>query len=536
MLITIIRHKLPIVLTAILSMLQSPLVLAEVVATVTANKVAKGEVFVLKIVSDNRLQSEDIDFSVLDDDFFTGRPGFGSSINIINGKRTVRSEWNISLAPLRAGVLKIPSFTVGGEKTDTIYITASIDASAPSQNELVEYQVQLSSNEVFPQQVARLKTRLIIKTDIRRLQNPQIVPPSVSSEVKLEPLGQSKQYKMVIDGIDATIVDQDYSLSSQKPGNYKVQGPKLTGAFLVQDRSQGGTRLVPIDTPAEVITLQVAEKPQNYSGVWLPTPELTLTQRWLDEDGQLITGNQHTLDVGSPITRIITITAEGVLQSQLPELAPDYPDSVRIYPEPAQFKRDDNRVAMEIKQVIIPKTEGQTLLPPISLPWWNTESKQPETAVASALSLNVTASETETLTLASPVQAQSHSPQPEAVIIRDSGIWPYTTALFAFLWLVTSYLWLKQRKQPVTESEVREAKPTLTDSALISALKQKNGVQIQNCITRWFNENPHVPEQLKGEIEQEVAQIMSALYSGQEQGWDGQSLLNKLKKSSKSKT
>jgi len=516
-------------------MLVSTFALAEVVATVTANKVAKGEVFVLKIVSDNRLQSEDIDFSVLDDDFFTGRPGFGSSINIINGKRTVRSEWNISLAPLRAGVLKIPSFNVGGEKTDTIYITSSIDAAAPSQDELVEYQVQLSNNEIFPQQVARLKTRLIIKTDIRRLQNPQIVPPSVSSEVKLEPLGQSKQYKMVIDGIDATIVDLDYSLSTKEPGNYKIQGPKLTGAFLVQDPSQGGTRLVPIDTPAEVITLQVAEKPQNYSGVWLPAPELTLTQRWLDEDGQLITGNQHTLAIGSPITRIITITAEGVLQSQLPEPELNYPDSVRIYPEPAQFKQDDNRVTMEIKQVIIPKTEGQTLLPSTSLPWWNTDSKQSETAVASALSLNVTASETETLTLASPVQDQSRSPQPEKVIIRDSGIWPYTTALFALLWLVFSYLWLKQSKPPVTESEVRGPKPALTDTALISALEQKNGVQIQSCVTRWFDENPHIPQQLKDEIEQEVAQIMAALYSGQEQGWDSQSLLKKLKVAAKTK-
>ena len=50
-------------------------------ASVSKNKVVKNEVFQLRIVSDQKASADDIDFSVLSNDFFLGQPSFGSSRN-----------------------------------------------------------------------------------------------------------------------------------------------------------------------------------------------------------------------------------------------------------------------------------------------------------------------------------------------------------------------------------------------------------------------------------------------------------------------
>ena len=90
----------------------SPLVLAtSVTAIVSKNKVAKNEIFQLRVVIDKKVASDAIDFSQLEKDFYVSRPSFGSSVNIINGNRTTRSEWNLTLAAQSLGVVSIPSFT-----------------------------------------------------------------------------------------------------------------------------------------------------------------------------------------------------------------------------------------------------------------------------------------------------------------------------------------------------------------------------------------------------------------------------------------
>lgn len=48
-------------------------------ATVSKNKVVQNEVFQLRLVSDQPANAEAIDFSHLEEDFFTSRPSFASS-------------------------------------------------------------------------------------------------------------------------------------------------------------------------------------------------------------------------------------------------------------------------------------------------------------------------------------------------------------------------------------------------------------------------------------------------------------------------
>ncbi|MFA0350272.1 BatD family protein, partial [Vibrio sp. 10N.222.55.C6] len=95
-----------------------------------------------------------------------------------NGSRSVSSEWNISLAPLRLGKIQIPSFDIEGAKTKPITINVAVNKAAPTQHDMAEFQLNLSKNSLYPQEVAELDVKLIIKADPRRLQDPKIAPPS----------------------------------------------------------------------------------------------------------------------------------------------------------------------------------------------------------------------------------------------------------------------------------------------------------------------------------------------------------------------
>ena len=89
-------------------------------ASVNKTQVAKNEVINLRIMADTELGSDAINFDALKDDFFLGQPRYGRSSNNINGHKTVRTEWSISIAPMKEGVVTIPSFSADGMKTEPI--------------------------------------------------------------------------------------------------------------------------------------------------------------------------------------------------------------------------------------------------------------------------------------------------------------------------------------------------------------------------------------------------------------------------------
>ncbi|ENM5816015.1 protein BatD, partial [Vibrio mimicus] len=61
------------------SLLALPTQAANLVASVSKNKVVKNEVIQLRVVSSDKAASDALDFSQLEPDFFVGQPSFASS-------------------------------------------------------------------------------------------------------------------------------------------------------------------------------------------------------------------------------------------------------------------------------------------------------------------------------------------------------------------------------------------------------------------------------------------------------------------------
>ncbi|MFL9784461.1 BatD family protein [Vibrio cyclitrophicus] len=517
---------------------------ATAVASVSQNSVTKDEVFLLRVTTDEKVSSGALDLAPLKKDFYVGTPSFGSSMRIVNGSRTVSSEWNITLAPLRLGRLEIPSFDIEGAKTKPITINVAVNKAAPKQSDMAEFQLNLSKDSLYPQEVAELDVKLIIKADPRRLQDPKIAPPS-SAQLDVEPIGESKQFQDVINGQEVTVVQQSFHISSQKPGQFKLNGPKLTGAVVYSTNNSSTTRLFQLDTPVKTLDVAVKEVPKGYQGEWLPTSNFKLIQQWSDSQGNEL-GSSNALgddkqkiemEAGDSLTRTITMTASNLTQHQLPKLNITYPKTVRVYEEKPKFGTTQSGDAVVVyKQVLIPKESGSISLPDVSQAWFNTDSQSQETSNALGLELSVQASERASSSSPTPVmETPTQQASPTIVTVENPGMWPYLTALFAALWLISSafafYFW--SRRGTVVKPKQKDERQSDTAEALIAALKMKDGVKTRTLFEQWKTENPDLSGETLETIEAELAKLNQSLYAEADspnQSWDPRLAINTIKK------
>ncbi|MFA0483640.1 BatD family protein [Vibrio sp. 10N.222.55.B11] len=514
---------LSVLLTLLLGAFSSFSVLAaNAVASVSHNSVTKDEVFLLRVATDEKVSSDALDLTALQQDFYVGTPNFGSSMRIVNGSRSVSSEWNISLAPLRLGKLQIPSFDIEGAKTKPITINVAINKAAPTQHDMAEFQLNLSKNSLYPEEVAELDVKLIIKADPRRLQDPKIAPPS-SPGLDVEPIGESKQFQDVLNGQEVTVVQQSFRISSQKAGQFKLNGPKLTGAVVYSTNNSSKTRLFQLDTPGEILDVTVKDVPKGYQGEWLPTSNFKLIQQWSDSQGNQL-GNSNGLEgdnptiemeAGDSLTRTITMTASNLTQHQLPKLNITYPNSVRVYEEKPRFGTTQSGDAVVVyKQVLIPKEAGNISLPDVSQAWFNTDLQSEQTSKAQGLELAVKASDRAASSTPPVTATPAQQVSPTVVTVDSPGIWPYLTALFAALWLISSalafYFW--SRRSVTTKPTHTVERQSDTAEALIEALRTKDGVMTRTLFEQWKSENTDLSDETLQTVEAELTKLNQSLY------------------------
>ncbi|CAK2747544.1 Oxygen tolerance protein BatD [Vibrio crassostreae] len=535
---------LSILLTLLLGAFSSFSVLAATaVASVSQNSVTKDQVFLLRVATDEKVSSDALDLTALQQDFYVSTPSFGTSMRIVNGSRSVSSEWNISLAPLRLGKVQIPSFDIEGAKTKPITINVAVNKAAPTQHDMAEFQLNLSKDSLYPQEVAELDVKLIIKADPRRLQDPKIAPPS-SPSLDVEPIGESKQFQDVLNGQEVTVVQQSFRISSQKSGQFKLNGPKLTGAVVYSTNNSSTTRLFQLDTPVETLDVTVKEVPKGYQGEWLPTSNFKLIQKWSDSQGNELTKNNGLesdnqtieMEAGDSLTRTITMTASNLTQHQLPKLNITYPKSVRVYEEKPQFGTTQSGDAVVVyKQVLIPKEAGNISLPEVSQAWFNTNSQSEQTSKALGLELAVKASDRAASSTPPVTAPPAQQVNPTVVTVDSPGFWPYLTALFAVLWLVSSamafYFW--SRRGVTTKATHTVERQSDTAEALIEALKKKDGVMTRTLFEQWKSENADLSDETLEAVEAELTKLNQSLYAetgSPSQSWDPSEVIKAVKK------
>ncbi|MCJ0805285.1 BatD family protein [Vibrio vulnificus] len=506
------------------------------VASVNKTKVSKNEVIQLTVRADYSLDANDIDFSALSQDFFTSSPRFVNSSNYINGQSSKLSEWTLSIAPNRAGIVTIPAFSVDGESTAPIPLEVSVDQHEPNVSDIIQYSMQLDTSTLYPQQSTPLKVEIRILADPRRLENPRITPPSIQG-VEIEPKGQTRQFQRVEQGLQITVIEQNYQLTANQPGLFELKGPLLRGSYIYGDSLTGSTKILTLDGKPQSQSIKVKAIPNNAAQPWLPAQQLSLVQQW-HQDG----GENNTVEQGSSITREITLTAKGLNENQLPTLKFDYPASVRVYDEKPAFKTLDNGTTqMTLKQVLIPTETGDLTL--LQLAWWNTVSDQQETAALEGRQLKVTPGSAQVFTLPEqPAQTSETNLRPDSThqeSNQNATIWFYLTWTFASLWILTLIAALYCYKHRGTSAD----KPQNTASnnalesmqALQKAIADKDAVKIEALVRQWMKTTT-VSQPVKQAIESELKAMHQATYSLTPSPWQAEHLLTLIKQSRSAST
>ncbi|HAS61380.1 MAG TPA: aerotolerance regulator BatD [Vibrio sp.] len=503
---------------------------ANLTATVSSNQVTQAEVFQLRVTYDDKVDSDSIDFRILEKSFFLGQPSFSSALNFVNGKRSSQSEWTIALKAKQLGTAKIPSFSVEGASSKPILIQVSQDTDLPAQDELAVIQSQLDKAKLYPNETTQLKTRLIIKANPRRLQNVQILPPK-SADFTIEELGQANQYQSVINGIEATVVDQTFTITAQNSGRFMLNSLGFEATFVFGNNRTGTTKLLPVQLPPEQLMIEVIQKPQGSNETWLPTPNLALTQHWFDAQGKEIFQSDQPIPValGDSITRELNVKIQGIKPENFPEFLISYPESVRQYAEKPQFVTlNDGTTQMTVKQVLIAQQAGETILPPVAIEWFNTHSTRFQSSQLDGLTLLIAP---DNGGLNSPINTEI--PTPPVINQEKTNFWPYLTALFALLWLTTLTWHIKTRSKTVA----KKTEPQNSHlEGLLDAILNSDIAKTQHLAKLWLADTRHKDPSLAQQIEYELQQMVSSQFGNANVKWSSKILLKLIKQLSRSRS
>ncbi len=419
-------------LILLLAVFCSPLQ-AALQAKVDRQYVYEGESVTLSISTENRTNLPDPDFSPLSKDFDVGGTSESTQISIFNGQRSDRHTWSVRLMPKRLGKVEIPSIQLGQQSTLPLQIEVKPIPVKTGENNneavFITLEIDSDSQSFYVQQQIPLVARLYYKYDLTQ---GQIVDPQADN-VLLERLGEDKTYTANHNGQNYRVFERRYSLLAEKSGDLSIPAVKFQGYMSQPQSTQGRSRRSdpfsqffaphtalskgqPISLRSKPLQVTIKPHPTAFNGkYWLPAESVELKDSWTD--------NPPDFRVGEPVTRVITLSAKGLLASQIQPLELPQISSFRRYAEPPEIEnRSDGQSLYASSRrnfTYIPQFAGTQDIPALQIPWWNVLSDQQETAMLPAWQIQVKADpnaapQSPSAAFSQPVPAQSSSqPNPQ---------------------------------------------------------------------------------------------------------------------------
>jgi BatD DUF11 like domain len=351
-------------------------------------------------------------------------------VGIVNGRASEVTTWTYELMPKSAGEFALPQVRVGALQTNSVAlrVTAPPTASSAPADIFMEIEAQPSTVYVQSQVVVTLRLFIGVSTGRATLTQPEIA----GGEAIVEKLGEDSQYSSERGGRAFVVRERRYAIFPQQAGMLTV-GPATFEAMVIPDR--GFSRVSRFRSSTLELAVQPAVSPPASlpGAVWLPAQRVALSEKWSDDSADLT--------VGIPRTRKVTIEADGLLETQLPELTLAQPAGIRQYADQPELAHDVTPEGFKSKRTVsmavIAQTPGSITLPKLELPWWNVKTQSWEVASLPGRTFTVAPSAEAAGAVppaeSAPASAQRASP--------ESAVWPLVSAALALGWLVTALAW-----------------------------------------------------------------------------------------------
>ena len=536
---------------------------ADVRAQLSRSTIFDGDTVTLVIESTDRDQGEQPDLSVLEQDFEVLGTSSSQQVQIINGRRTDKHQWQVELDPRRTGAISIPPIRVGTAETRPLALEVQAQPAAEvagaDQAVFVRTSIEPEDGSVFVQQQIQFSIQLYFRV---ALSEGSFDGLDVEHAV-IEQLGEDTRFRTTLNGQQYQVVERRYAIFPEQSGALTIPAVTFTGRLRgtgsnrspilgmdeMMDRffSSGG-RGQRVRVRSEPVSITVKPRPENYSGkTWLPSEQFVLRDSW--------TQGPPEFRVGEPVTRTIEIMTRGLAASQLPEIDIQTPAGMRLYPEAPQRENrtDGDAVFGSSTQSIayVPSVAGKLSIPEVRVDWWDVGTQQQQTAVLPPWEVNVTG-DAGAVTSQTPASQAAATPpavtSPEQLApagddaetadpgSRNAMLVGFTAGvlLLAALLLLYRY-WRRSRKVPATPAAPetsRQQRVSATVDALQQACTSNDADAAAKALLHWAAAHwPEGPPTSLGALAQRISsggdavrELDHALYAAGSQTWQGQAL------------
>jgi len=522
---------------------------ANITARLSHNPVSLDESFHLIYEADSSVD-DDPDFSILTKNFEILSSSQSTNMRSVNGSWSLKKSWDLALISKQAGVFTIPSVPFGKDSSPAVRVTVKPSTSNNTQGtsgkDAYFIEVATDRKNAWVQSEIIYTIRFFTSININR---PTLSEPETSDpDAIIEQLGQVASYQKLVNGMPYSVSELRFAVYPQhsgtltfKPILFEGRIPSARSNSLFDQFMQPGTikRM-----RSKSVSVEVKPKPANIAAnEWLPAENVSIEEEWSEDITQLRTGE--------PVTRTLTIKAEGLTAEQLNDIEFAEITGVKQYPDKAvtenQPKRDGITGIKQIKVAIIPAQEGKFVIPEISIPWWNTRTgtqayaRLPETVIE-ATGMASTAQVPPPVELVAPLaqtdeqpgesSAQTAATSDETII--KPGYWPWISLALAVGWITTTLLFFRNSRSHTVQKKPASLPPILPlQSAVDKACSRGDAIKTKDALLEWavvrwpeqsITSLADIANASPAELSTQITALNSALYSPHADNWEPKAL------------
>lgn len=506
----------------------------EIIASLDRNPVQITESFQLTFTA-TETPDDDPDFSPLNHGFEILQQSHRSNSSWVNGQSTKTMQWVLSLMAKQTGQILIPAIAFGDDVSQPASIkVTSTTVSTQSNDKDLFLDVEVSTENPYVQSQVIYTLRLYRKVQLAQA---SLTEPAIANAV-IEKLTEDKNYDTQVNGVAYVVTERQYAIFPQKSGVATIEPLVLTADIVLSNSRQRfngffnrpATKTKRISSKA--ITLDVLPAPDSFkANHWIPAEQVHIEEKW--------SGDITNMKLGEPLTRTLTLLAQGTTVAQLPELLGiSKTRHLKTYPDQPILKEKKSAEGIiafrEEKIAYIPSKQGSYILPAIEILWFNTRTQQMEIARIPEISVTATGSITNPVAppeIASPIPSIPASP--EAISNRNvPTFWMWFSLFLASGWLITLFLFFKKPK-----TEAKETPATSQEKSLKASLKQlkkacssNDQLAAKTALLTWgkINYNSHnlaeIAAHCEASLSDEIYNLNSTLYAKHAVSWQGEAL------------
>ena len=424
---------------------------AEVRARVDRPSVDLNESFVLELTVDTNIDMEP-DFSVLDEQFYRGQVSQLSNTSIINGTISRSRTWSVALMAKSTGRQEIPAISVGNEKSAPISIMINEPTNAPPGEADVFITSEVDQTEAYVQ--SQILYRYKVYRAVATRQEGRRDPVFTGAEVLYERAGDERSYEAILNGRAYNVIERVLAIYPQASGEFSISPARFEARVLRDGRITG--RKVFESEGHTINVLPIPAPPADYPDAdWLPARDVHLSEEWSREPDRLA--------AGEPVTRKVTISALGQIETQIPAIDPPAIDGMNVYADRPDlsrvFEAEGIRGIRRDQYAMIGTRGGSIKVPEVKVPWFDIEANEWRVASLPGRTIDVAAPATAALpppVEPAPAAAPAEDVEPEVVYVTND-FWKLVSQLIGGVWLLTLLAWWWSSRE--RENEHREPEP-----------------------------------------------------------------------------